>query len=601
MEPQSDCMESYLTPLRRYWHALVQFAGTRHLTLLVGLMLGSAVLEGSGLLVLLPILNALDGGGAAVSLPMVGPFSLPLAGWLALFLLFMAGRGWVIRLRDTRTAALRVGFVEHLRTRFHAAIATAEWRFLSAAPQAELFRLLTMATDGVSHGTYYLLQMVVSLAMAGASLAVAVYLAPVLTLLALAGGSLLWLAQRRRLAKAHRQGLDSVAHDQLFFANASEFFGGLKLIKSAGAEQLQQAQFEREASAASAAQLAFFNNQATGQAFHTLASAALAALLLFYSAQALQLPRADLLLCLLVLARLMPIAGQLSLQLQQIVHMLPSFTALQDWLQRCQQAAEPASAAAQTGAISIAFAHDIQLQNVSYRHEGSALPALDDISLQVPAYRTTALVGTSGAGKTTLGDLLLGLLIPDVGTVLVDGIPLTADHRLAWRQSAGYVPQEAFLFPGSIRSNLLWANPSASDDEIRDALRQAAAADFVARLPQGLDTLVGERGMRLSGGERQRLALARALLRRPRLLVLDEATSHLDNESEREIQHALATLHGQLTLVVIAHRLSTIRHADNIVVMERGKIIESGDWASLSGRAGRFREILDAMPHETPP
>jgi ATP-binding cassette subfamily C protein len=144
-----------------------------------------------------------------------------------------------------------------------------------------------------------------------------------------------------------------------------------------------------------------------------------------------------------------------------------------------------------------------------------------------------------------------------------------------------YVPQETFLFHDTIRSNLLWARSEATTEEIHDALRMAAADSFVSRLPQGLDTLVGERGIRLSGGERQRLALARAVLRRPMLLVLDEATSALDSENERKIQQAIESLHGELTIVVIAHRLSTVRHADQIVVMEGGRVAETGTWESL--------------------
>jgi ATP-binding cassette subfamily C protein len=157
------------------------------------------------------------------------------------------------------------------------------------------------------------------------------------------------------------------------------------------------------------------------------------------------------------------------------------------------------------------------------------------------------------------------------------------------------VPQETFLFHDTVRANLLWTRPQASDEELWQILRLAAADQFVAELPDSLDTVVGDRGVRLSGGERQRLALARALLRHPSLLLLDEATSALDNENERRIQQALDELHGELSIVVIAHRLSTIRHADQIVVIDNGRVVESGSWDELVARQdGRLRALLKA-------
>jgi len=179
--------------------------------------------------------------------------------------------------------------------------------------------------------------------------------------------------------------------------------------------------------------------------------------------------------------------------------------------------------------------------------------------------------------------------------VTLDGVPLDGALLHAWRQSIGYVPQETFLFHESVRTNLLWAQPEASEADLRAALRDAAAEAFVDRLPQGLDTVVGDRGVRLSGGERQRLALARALLRRPTLLVLDEATSSLDTHNERLVQDAIERLHGELTIVLIAHRLSTVRFADRIVVLAGGAVAESGTWDELCAREqGVFRKLVAA-------
>jgi ATP-binding cassette subfamily C protein len=167
-------------------------------------------------------------------------------------------------------------------------------------------------------------------------------------------------------------------------------------------------------------------------------------------------------------------------------------------------------------------------------------------------------VGPSGAGKTTVADLVAGLIFPDRGRVTVDGKELTPARIGRWRERIGYVGQEPFLFHDTVRANLLWAAPGASEDDLREALRAAAAWGFVARLPHGLDTVVGDRGVRLSGGERQRLALARALLRRPDLLILDEATSNIDAGNERRIGAAVRRLRGSLAILVITHRSPAI-------------------------------------------
>ena len=210
----------------------------------------------------------------------------------------------------------------------------------------------------------------------------------------------------------------------------------------------------------------------------------------------------------------------------------------------------------------------------------------------IPAGRTTAIVGPSGGGKSTLADLLIGLLTAGEGRVVVDGRTLDASWLQAWRASIGYVPQDAFVFHASVRANLLVARPEASDDEVWAALEAASARAFVARMPTGLDTVLGDRGVRISGGERQRIALARALLREPALLVLDEATSNLDVENERRVQQAVDALRGHVTIVMIAHRLATVRNADHIHVVEAGKVIESGSWPELVSRpAGRFRAM----------
>jgi len=218
--------------------------------------------------------------------------------------------------------------------------------------------------------------------------------------------------------------------------------------------------------------------------------------------------------------------------------------------------------------------------------------ALRGVDLTVPAGARVALVGASGAGKTTLFSVLLGFLPPSDGTVRWDGTPLSELKPSSVRERMAWVPQEPVLFSGSVRHNLLLSRPEASDPELWEALRLAHAEDFVRTLPGGLDEPVGERGARLSGGQRQRLALARAFLRRPSVLLLDEPTSALDAQSEAAVGAGLAALMKGRTVLVIAHRLSTVRDADLIVVLDAGRVVEAGTHAELAARGGRYAQLL---------
>jgi subfamily B ATP-binding cassette protein MsbA len=218
--------------------------------------------------------------------------------------------------------------------------------------------------------------------------------------------------------------------------------------------------------------------------------------------------------------------------------------------------------------------------------------ALAGLSFTVPAGKTVALVGSSGAGKSTTLSLLLGFVTPSEGEVRWDGAPLSSLSLSSVRGQLGWVPQEPVLFSGTVRDNLLLGRPGADEGALWEALGQAGGADFVRALPGGLEEQVGERGARLSGGQRQRLALARAFLRAPSLLLLDEPTSALDAESEAAVQAGLKALMQGRTTLVVAHRLSTVRDADLICVLEAGAVVESGTHEALVKKGGRYATLL---------
>ena len=282
-----------------------------------------------------------------------------------------------------------------------------------------------------------------------------------------------------------------------------------------------------------------------------------------------------------------PITGLLSTSIS-VISSLALFARIFEYLDLPVEVDEPAHPARIDPAQVTGH---VRFDDVSFTYPGADRAALAGIDLDVPAGSTLALVGETGSGKTTLGSLVARLYDPTRGAVRIDGTDIR-DMRLADLAAiVGVVSQETYLLHTTVRENLRYAKPSATDAEIEDAARAAQIHDLIASLPDGYDTMVGSRGHRFSGGEKQRIAIARTLLRDPRVLVLDEATSALDTETERAVQLAFDTLARGRTTITIAHRLSTVRNADQIIVLDHGRIVEAGDHTSLIADQGRYAEL----------
>lgn len=241
-----------------------------------------------------------------------------------------------------------------------------------------------------------------------------------------------------------------------------------------------------------------------------------------------------------------------------------------------------------TGTVYTGFSKDLVFDHVGLTYGANDNPALTDINLRLPCGHTSALVGRSGAGKSSIADLLAGLYEPTEGSILIDGTDFQSLNLTSWQKRIGVVSQDTFLFNATIAANISFGCPDASLAEVIVAAEQAQASGFIEQLPDGYNTMVGERGYRLSGGQRQRISLARAILRNPDLLILDEATSALDTESERLVQEAIDRFDRKHTILVIAHRLSTIVNADRIYVLDQGRIVEQGNHHELLGKGGRY-------------
>ncbi|HYQ14125.1 MAG TPA: ABC transporter ATP-binding protein [Polyangiaceae bacterium] len=292
--------------------------------------------------------------------------------------------------------------------------------------------------------------------------------------------------------------------------------------------------------------------------------------------------------------RLLEPAMQLSSSINETQRGLASMDRVFDVLDKAEEKPDVPGAV-----LAPARVEEIRFDHVSFSYRAD-LPVVRDFDLTVPGGSVVALVGASGAGKTTVTDLLARFYDPSAGRILLNGIDLRDIRLKSFRSRLGIVQQEVFLFDGSVRENIAYGRIQASEEEVLDAARRANADEFIRRLPEGYDTLIGERGVKLSGGQRQRLSIARALLADPQILILDEATSSLDTESEQLIQASLDELLRDRTTFVIAHRLSTIAHADIIVVLEAGVIVEQGTHLELLRRGGRYADMVARQAHARP-
>jgi ATP-binding cassette, subfamily B, bacterial PglK len=289
--------------------------------------------------------------------------------------------------------------------------------------------------------------------------------------------------------------------------------------------------------------------------------------------------------------RLLPALARISAKLQRVGFGAAAVNQVYaDYVQLPREqtlgAAEPAP---------LPFAREIRIDDVTYAYPNGSRPALSHVSFAIPYGGSVGVVGPSGGGKSTLIDIVLGLLLPESGRVLVDGID-TATSVRAWQRNVGYVPQTPYLLDDTLRRNIAFGIPDADVDEtaVADAVRMAQLGDLVAGLPRGLDTEIGERGIRLSGGQRQRIVIARALYRRPSVLIFDEATSELDNITELEISAAIEALAGQKTIVIIAHRMTTVRNCGQIVFLVDGRVADIGRYDELAARNQEFGKLTRA-------
>lgn len=547
---------------------------------LIALVALGAVLEGFGLLLLVPLLGTLF----ADSTTQTGPLGLLLNLWpevqgasrlvivLGLFGVVMGLRALILWQRDLRMGALQVGYLENKRSTLARALAGSRWEALNALGHGRVTHLMGGDIQRCAAGVHFLLQGGVAVVLVVIQAGVALALAPLLALVALVCLSVGALIMGRWLGATREIGARVTSSNMRLMVELGRFLGGLKAAMSQNLHSAFVAAFERDLDIAARQQVAFIGRQAAMRVMWSLLGAAVASVSLLLGFLVLDYPPAVMLTLLVVLARIAGPAIQIQSGLQQVAYALPAWEAVQDTLDALtRQARATVSNDQDQGSLQGA----IRIEAVTYLHEGATDGrGVRDLSLTLDPGEFVAVTGSSGAGKTTFADLLAGLLEPQQGRIMVGDRALNAQTVSGWRDRLAYVTQDPLLFNDTIRANLLWGGVEADEARINEALALTGADRVVSRLSLGLDSVVGEDGAMVSGGERQRLALSRALLRRPDVLVLDEATAALDAASEDAVLKALSNLTPRPLILMISHRAESLSVCSRRLTFEEGRLID---------------------------
>ncbi|TGV09566.1 ABC transporter ATP-binding protein [Mesorhizobium sp. M8A.F.Ca.ET.173.01.1.1] len=589
---------------------IAQIGGRRTWTALLFLILGSLT-EGISILLLIPLLHLVGRADQdfAVRLPnidfvrwLVPGGTLQLTTVLCALVGLVAVQAAFNRFKSVYMARLLFDFINRLRMNLFESIGKARWGVFTRMRGSDLDHALTGDIDRVQGAAFSLLMLVQIAVLLAGYLVISMFISPVMTAFAVVIGIVMFIALQpfRSRATAFGRILTSNRQDQ--YRTVSEFLGGIKVAKSLNVEGSYFAQLQATLEKMKADNIAYVRNSSIGTAVFQVASVVGLSVFVYVALVRFNLSLAEIVVLLLVFMRIAPRFMDMQTQAQQVLINLPAYTAMRSLQARFDAEREPGHI--ESGdARKLALDTGLNIRDVSFAYDGGAGKAVvSDVTFGLPAGKVTALIGPSGSGKSTIADMLLGLLEPTAGKILVDGVEVDAGNRRRWRDQVAYVPQDVFLLHDTIAANLRLAAPQASNDELWTALRAAHAGEFVERLDLRLETVVGDRGVRMSGGERQRIALARALLRKPSLLILDEATSALDWQNQSLIAKSIDGLRGSMTILTIAHRPSMIAFADWVVAMEDGRVVEVGQYRRLKAKPGsRLSRMLSGEQSETEP
>jgi ABC-type multidrug transport system fused ATPase/permease subunit len=555
----------------------------------------AAAFDGVGLVLLIPILSIITASGGDAgpihritleALDLVGAHTriVRLSALLGLFAVLIVVRAVLVMRRDLTLGTLQQEFLASIRGRLAERLGAAPWPVVSRLQHARVTQIMTGDIFRIGSAVYSATQLATTAVAIGVQIVLAFLLAPLLTLIALfliAAGASSFMMLRR----AHDFGTALSQMSTALTHEMAQFLGGLKLAAGQNRQANFVAEFQDSLAALTRQSVAYTHQENRNRLAIALIAGLTGVLIAFVGLALFDLQAPVILTMLFIFSRLSGPALRMSELLRNLVSAVPAHAEAQ----RLERDLAVAKALGEEKTASVIAPGAIVFRDVSFHYEPAA-GGVDRLDLTIAPGTVLGVSGPTGAGKTTFADLLIGLIEPDSGEITVGGTPLRGATAVAWRNHLSYVVQDPYLFRDTIRRNLLWANPQASDAEIWNALAVAGVDEFVLSLKSGLETVLGERGTLISGGERQRLCLARAVLRRPWLFVLDEATSALDVATEGKILDRIVNLVPRPTIVMIAHRDQSLAYCDRIVRLQNGQ------FAAGEPALARSTELTNSKP-----
>lgn len=550
---------------------------------------------GISIVMLVPMLGLLEVSTGSVSalkllmLPLQGLSPVAqiavMIGVYFILIVLKAYLGWLLKIRQSE-------FLEeyslNLRQELYHTVSTARWEQLAAGKQTDTIDLFTAQCSQVSQGVSMIIALLSSVVTAFVSLGIALWLSlPVTVFVLFFGCGFAWVF-RHLMKESKRYGDEMIRINRVMYSELYSQLRSIKEVRSYGVQKEHADFFEEISRSSKAAKLKFMRQQAFPSMLYSIAAAGMIAVIFLICVLLFHMDTARLMVLVYVFTRLWPVFSGFINKIATIQTTIPAYEKLMEALGTLS-----VEKSGQVQTAPIPFEKEIEFRNVCFAYQGSGESVLHNVNFTLKKGSITALMGRSGAGKTTIADLLMGFLEPTSGEILIDGIKLSDENLPGWRHNLGYIPQEPLILNATVRENLQRFHPAATQAEIEKALKKAYIWDVVENLPQGIDTVLGDGGIRLSGGERQRIVLARVLLGNPRLIVMDEATSAMDYESEMAVRNAIRDLNKQVTILIIAHRLATVRTAKYGLVLENGKITEDGTLRELASHPeGYFSRLL---------
>ena len=567
----------------------------RGFTRILMLSIAASLTGGISIVMLVPMLGLLEvsaDSASALKLLMLPLQGLPPAAQITVIIgvyfsliVLKAYLGWLLRIQQSE-------FLEEysltLRRELYHAVSTARWEQLAAGKQTDTIDLFTAQCSQVSQGVFMLIELLSSVGTAFVSLGIALWLSlPVTVFVLILGCGFAWVF-RRLMKESKYYGNEMIRINRALYSELYSQLRSIKEIRSYGVQKEHAVFFEEISRSAKDAKLKFMRRQAFPSRLYSISAAGMIAVIFLLCVLLFHMDTARLMVLVYVFTRLWPVFSGSINKITTIQTTVPAYEKLMEALRTLT-----AEESGQAQMTPIQFEKEIEFRNVCFTYQGSGEAVLHHVNFTLKKGSITALMGRSGAGKTTIADLLMGFLEPTSGEILIDGIRLSAGNLSGWRHDLGYIPQEPLILNATVRENLQRFHPTATQAKMEKALKKASIWDVVEKLPHGMDTVLGDGGIRLSGGERHRIVLARVLLGDPKLIVMDEATSSMDYESEMSVRNAIRNLNEQVTILIIAHRLATVRTAKYGLVLEAGKITESGTLRELASYPdGYFSRLL---------